>query len=372
MRPKNPPLSVVLPCLNEEETIEVCIKKIQNSFKKLKIEGEIIVADNGSIDNSIKICQKNKVRLVHVKIKGYGSALKSGIEKTKNNFVLIADADDSYDLNDIKKFYIPLKQGYDLVQGCRFKKGGGNIQKKAMPFSHQYIGNPFFSWLLKKFIGSPFNDVNCGMRSFNKKKFNKLFHFSNGMTFAIENLIRFILANAKLKEVPVTLYRDGRVKNKSHLKTINDGIKTLKLLILFIPKKIFSFFSLILIFIAIFKVIQISLFGADMSSQLANIFVFLLLGLQIYLFGIYVSLLRKKINLSNDDNIYEFFNYFTLEKSFLLSLLILISGFFIFIQSTYLYLFKELIFVFLFAISSIIFINSMLISLLELVEDKKI
>ena len=106
MRSKKISLSVVLPCLNEEETIEVCIKKIQNSFKKLKIAGEIVIADNGSTDNSIKICQRNKVRLVHAKIKGYGSALKSGIEKTKSNFVLIADADDSYDLSDIKKFYI--------------------------------------------------------------------------------------------------------------------------------------------------------------------------------------------------------------------------------------------------------------------------
>ena len=121
-------LSIVISCLNEDETIELCINKAKNSFKRLKIVGEIVVADNGSIDNSVKICKRNKVKLVNVKVKGYGSALKAGIKKAKSNFFLIADADNSYDLDDIEKFYIPLKKGYHLVQGCRFKKkGGGGI-----------------------------------------------------------------------------------------------------------------------------------------------------------------------------------------------------------------------------------------------------
>jgi glycosyltransferase involved in cell wall biosynthesis len=365
-------LSVVMPCLNEDETIELCINKAKNSFKKLKIVGEVVVSDNGSTDNSIKICKRNKVRLVHVKVKGYGSALKAGIKKAKSNFVLIADADNSYDLDDIEKFYTPLKKGYHLVQGCRFKQGGGNIQDNAMPFTHKYIGNPIFTWLLKKLIGSPFNDVYCGMRSFDKKKFEEMYHFSNGMTFAIENLIRFISAKAKLKEVPVTLYKDGRIKNKSHLKTISDGLKTLKLIILFTPTRIFNIFSAILIFATCFNIIEILSSTDNLLIKINYVFILLPLALQIFFFGVYAALLRKKINLSNDDKIFNFFKHFNLGRSFILSVLILILGLLFLIQSKYLYTIKYSLFLFLSAISVIIFINSMLISLLELIEDKKI
>jgi glycosyltransferase involved in cell wall biosynthesis len=365
-------LSVVIPCLNEDETIEICIKKAKNSFKKLKIVGEVVVSDNGSTDNSIKICKRNKVTLVHVKEKGYGSALKAGIKKSKSNFILIADADNSYDLNDIKKFYVALKKGYHLVQGCRFKKGGGSIQYNAMPFTHKYIGNPMFTWLLKKLIGSPFNDVYCGIRAFDKRKFEKMYHFSNGMTFAIENLIRFISAKAKLKEVPVILYKDGRIKKKSHLKTISDGLKTLKLIILFIPARIFNFFSFILISIVVYKIVEIFLMRDSLLIKINDIFILLPLALQIFFFGIYTALLRKKINLSNDEKIFNFFKYFNLGRSFILSFLILTLGLLFLIQSKYLYLIKFSIFLFLSSISIIIFINSILISLLELVEEKKI
>ena len=365
-------LSVVIPCLNEDETIEVCINKAKNSFKKLKIVGEVVVADNGSTDDSIKICKKNKVRLIHIKNKGYGAALKGGIKKAKSNFVLIADADNSYDLNDIKKFYMPLKEGYDLVQGCRFKKGGGNIRENAMPFTHKYIGNPMFTWLLKKLVGSPFNDVYCGMRSFNKIKFKKLYHFSDGMTFAIENLIRFIFAKAKLKEVPVTLYKDGRLKKKSHLKTISDGLKTLKLIVLFIPANFFYFFSFILIFFAVLEIKEILLMSNNLLLKINNIFILLLLALQIFFFAIYIALLRKKINLSKDDKISILFERFNLGMSFVLSFLILSLGLLFLIQSKYFYSIKYSIFLFLSFISLIIFINSILISLLELIQDKKI
>jgi glycosyltransferase involved in cell wall biosynthesis len=364
-------LSVVIPCLNEDETIELCINKAKNSFKKLKIVGEVVVADNGSTDNSVKICKRNKVKLVNVKVKGYGSALKAGIKKAKSNFVLIADADNSYDLNDIEKFYVPLKKGYQLVQGCRFRGGGGNIQYNAMPFTHKYIGNPIFTWLLKKTIGSPFNDVYCGMRSFDKRIFKKLYHYSNGMTFAVENLIRFIFAKVKIKEVPVTLYKDSRVKNKSHLNTIRDGLKTLKLIILFTPAKIFYILSFILILVVVFNIVEILLISDSLLIKINNIFILAPLALQLFFFGIYTALLKKKINLSNDDKILKFFKYFDLGKALTFSFLIFTVGILFLAQSKYLYLIKYSIFLFLTSISVIIFINCMLISLLELIENKK-
>ena len=142
-------ISVVLPCLNESETVGTCIKKARKQIKKLKIKGEIIVADNGSNDGSIEIAKKLGAKVINVKDKGYGNVLRVGIKKSKGKFILIADADDSYNLNDLPRFYKKIKKGYDIIQGCRLPRGGGQIKSGAMPITHRYIGNPIFSFLTK-------------------------------------------------------------------------------------------------------------------------------------------------------------------------------------------------------------------------------
>ena len=213
-------LSVVIPCLNESETIELCISKCKKSIKDMGVEAEIIIADNGSTDGSIDIAKSLGAIVVNVEGKGYGSALIGGIKKAKGKYIIMADADDSYDFSKISEFFLKLEEGYDIVQGCRFPIGGGKIEEKAMPVSHKYFGNPFFSMLSKLFFSLPFNDVYCGYRGFNRLKFLELNHFSNGMVFALENLIKFKVSGAKCAEIPVTLHKDGRKKKQKPPKYI--------------------------------------------------------------------------------------------------------------------------------------------------------
>ena len=157
-------LSVVLPCLNEENSIEICIKKIKDVFEKEKIDGEIIVVDNGSTDRSVEIVKKyNDVKLLFEPQKGYGSALRCGIENAQGEYIIMGDADNTYDFYEIPKFLEKLKEGYDLVIGSRFK---GKILKGAMSFSHRYIGNPILTEMLKIFFGGNISDAHCGLRGF--------------------------------------------------------------------------------------------------------------------------------------------------------------------------------------------------------------
>ena len=152
-------LSVVIPCLNESETLAICIEKAKKQIEKLNLNAEIIISDNGSTDGSQAIAIKNGAKVSPCEIKGYGSAVINGIKNSKGKFILIADGDDSYNFNDLPKFYGKINQGYDLVQGCRMPVGGGKIEKGAMPLSHRIIGNPFFSKLVKIFYNVQFNDV---------------------------------------------------------------------------------------------------------------------------------------------------------------------------------------------------------------------
>ena len=164
-------LSIVIPCLNEEESLPFCLKKIFKVLKseKLQNKSEVIVVDNGSTDNSVKIAKKYNTKIIYSE-KGYGNALKKGIESAKGKYVAFADADDSYNFLELPKFIKKAKLGYEVIQGNRFEKYGGKIKNNAMPFSHRYFGNPFLSFLTKKFFKIKFNDVFCGFRMFKKKK----------------------------------------------------------------------------------------------------------------------------------------------------------------------------------------------------------
>src|SRR5688572_2645474 len=155
-------LSIVMPCLNEADTIGACIQKAREAVAQAGITGEIIVADNGSTDDSIRIADRLGARIVHVPERGYGSALMGGIQAARGRFILMGDADDSYDFNEVPRFVSKLREGYDLVMGCRLSSGGGQVMPKAMPFLHRWWGNPMFSWLARVWFRSPFNDVHCG------------------------------------------------------------------------------------------------------------------------------------------------------------------------------------------------------------------
>ena len=179
-----------MPCLNEADTLGTCITKARRALEQAGLAGEIIVADNGSTDGSREIAQQLQGRLIDVPAKGYGNALMGGIAAARGRFVIMGDADDSYDFGEIPKFVNKLRQGYDLVQGCRLPAGGGTVSAGAMPLSHRWIGNPMFSALGRSWFHAPVHDIYCGMRGFTKELYERIGQRCSGMEFATEMIIR--------------------------------------------------------------------------------------------------------------------------------------------------------------------------------------
>jgi glycosyltransferase involved in cell wall biosynthesis len=244
-------LSIVMPCLNEADTLALCIEKAQQALSSSAIVGEIIVADNGSSDESPAIASHLGARVVHVTTKGYGSALMGGIATAKGKYIIMGDADDSYDFLEIPKFLERLRQGYDLVQGCRLPAGGGRIMPGAMPFLHRWWGNPMFSFMAQRWFHAPIHDVYCGLRGFTRVLYDQLNLRCTGMEFATEMIIKASLYRKKISEVPITLHRDGRTSHTPHLKTYRDGWRTLRFLLIYSPRWLFYLPGLFLIAIGI-------------------------------------------------------------------------------------------------------------------------
>tara|TARA_E500000178_G_scaffold77692_1_gene75743 strand:+ start:2485 stop:3609 length:1125 start_codon:yes stop_codon:yes gene_type:complete len=367
-------LSIVIPCLNEEDTVGLCIDKAFSNLKKLKITGEVILSDNGSFDNSVSIAQTKGAKIVNVKNKGYGAALKAGIEKSKGKYILFADADNSYDFNQIDKFYEELKKGNDLVQGCRLESGGGKIEKGAMPFSHRYFGTPLLSFVARLFYKLPFKDIFCGMRAFKRETYLKSTHISDGMVFAIENLIKLKNFGNNVKEVPINFYKDGRVNTKNHLSTINDGLRSLKLLLIFCPKYIYFIPSAILFFLSLFFISETNLNLQSDEESTYNYFKFILtffLSYQLFMFGLFSSYLSNELGFVDQKINKNPLKYFKLQISLFLSFVLLIIGFLIyFYQITFLTINSNLISIFFIFFSIINIFNSLLVSLVELIAKK--
>ena len=224
MKSKNPELSVILPCRNEEAALESCITQIKKTIKKHNINAEIIVSDS-STDSSPKIAKQNKVKLIKHDKEGYGIAYLEGFKHTKGKYLFMADADGSYDFNEIPKFLNQLKNGHDLIIGNRFK---GKIEKKAMPFHHRYIGNPILSFILRIFFKTKVHDIHSGMRAISQKALKKLNLKTTGMEFASEMIIRASQQNLKIKEIPINYYKR---KGNSKLRSLADGWRHIKLTI---------------------------------------------------------------------------------------------------------------------------------------------
>ena len=232
-------VSVVIPCLNEAETLGRCIEKASQALREHRVAGEIVVADNGSTDLSRTVAERHGARVIAVREPGYGNALMAGIGAAQGCFVIIGDADDSYDFREIPKLITKLREGFDLVQGCRLPAGGGSIRPGAMPFLHRWIGNPFFSLLARKWFHAPINDVYCGLRGFTKTMYQRLDLRCTGMEFATEMIIKASLRGERIAEVPITLHRDGRTIHAPHLKTFRDGWRTFRYFLLCSPRWLF-------------------------------------------------------------------------------------------------------------------------------------
>jgi len=374
-------LSVVIPCLNEEETIGICLKKATTTLEDKQIDYEIIVADNGSIDNSINIALSfSNVKVISVKKKGYGIALKTGIAHAQGKYILMADADDSYDFGDVMKFINKIRSGYQLVQGCRFPSGGGTIMEGAMPISHKIFGNPFLSKVAQVIYDIPFKDIYCGMRCFEKEIYLRKNYFSDGMTFAVENLIKLYNSGAKCAEVPIILYKDGRIKNKSHLKTMSDGLRTLKLLLICSPKWLYFYPSFFLLIFALNESYNFILNYHHTKNleiieyiKATKVIAILMLSLQIFSLGVFTSLVSYQIGLQKKNILVKMASFFNL-KSFIsitfiatISVIWFISSGILTIDENFKYfvIFNSII-IFIF-----LFFNALFISLLELVKFEK-
>ena len=292
--PATPEVSVVMPCLNEADTLETCIDKAQRTLQAHGIQGEIIVADNGSTDGSREIAVRKKARLVPVAAKGYGNALMGGIAAAHGKFIIMADADDSYDFREIPSFVKELRQGCDLVQGCRLPAGGGKVLPGAMPFLHRWWGNPMFSAMVRRMFQAPVHDVYCGMRGFTRELYQRLNLRCTGMEFAVEMIIKASLGGEKIAETPITLHPDGRKAHAPHLKTFRDGWRTLRFLLMYSPRWLFLFPGLLLVLLGLLgyglampgvKVLGV---GFDAHTLLfASLAV--LLGYQSVLFGVFAK-----------------------------------------------------------------------------------
>jgi glycosyltransferase involved in cell wall biosynthesis len=231
-------LSIVMPCLNEAETLAICIRKAADALRGEGIEGEIVIADNGSTDGSQEIAVREGARVIDVTEKGYGNALRAGIEAARGPWVLMGDADDSYDFSRIRPFVERLREGHELVMGCRLPTGGGTIMKGAMPWKHRWIGNPALTFIGRLFFNSPAHDFHCGLRAFTKEAYGRLRLQTTGMEFASEMVIRATLEGMKIAEVPITLHPDGRSR-APHLRSWRDGWRHLRFMLLFSPRWLF-------------------------------------------------------------------------------------------------------------------------------------
>lgn len=228
-------VSVVIPCLNEVKSIGTCVGKALDAFKAAGLCGEVVVADNGSTDGSVDLAEKLGARVVDVPARGYGSALRAGIAAARGRFIIMGDADDSYDFAEVPRFVEMWRQGYDVVMGNRFR---GEIKRGAMPWHHKYIGNPGLSWVLNLFFHAGIGDSHCGMRGFTRAIYDQMDLRSTGMEFASEFVIKAAQLRARITEIPITLWPDKRGR-PPHLRSFRDGWRHLRFMLLYAPNWLF-------------------------------------------------------------------------------------------------------------------------------------
>ncbi len=224
-------LTILMPCLNEAETLAICIRKAKKFLSENNIDGEVLISDNGSTDGSQDIAKAEGARVVSTDIKGYGSALINGTKNAYGKYVIMGDADDSYDFLHLMPFVEKLREGYDLVMGDRF---AGGIEEGAMPWSHKYIGNPVLSFIGRLFYKSKIRDFHCGLRGYNRESMLNLHLQTTGMEYASEMVVKSELNGLKIAEVPTTLSKDGRSR-PPHLRSFRDGWRHLKFLLMYAP-----------------------------------------------------------------------------------------------------------------------------------------
>lgn len=320
-------LTILMPCLNEAKTIATCIAKAQKSLRENNIDGEVLIADNGSTDGSQEIAKKCGARVIDVEVKGYGSALIEGTKSAYGKYIIMGDSDDSYDFSNIMPFLEKLREGYDLVMGNRFK---GGIEKGAMPWSHRYIGTPILSFLGRLFYKSKISDFNCGMRGYKRKSILKLDLKTTGMEYASEMIVQATLNKLKITEVPTTLKKDGRDR-PPHLKSFRDGWRHLKFLLIYSPKHMFLLPGLLLIIFGILGMIVTNLHIESVNLGVHTMLysgAAIVIGFQTIIFFILAKVYAINSGMHpKDDKVINTLKEITLEKGVILGILFIIIGF---------------------------------------------
>jgi glycosyltransferase involved in cell wall biosynthesis len=322
-------LTVVMPCLNEAETLAVCVDKALAALRDNAIAGEVVVADNGSTDGSQQIALDHGARVVPVPVRGYGAALNAGILAARGQYVLMADADDSYEFAHIPRFLAELRNHADLVMGNRFR---GGIGPKAMPPLHRYLGNPVLSFLGRTLFRAPIGDFHCGIRAFSVDAYRQLDLRTTGMEFASEMVVKSALLGQRIAEVPTTLKKDGRSR-PPHLKTWRDGWRHLRFLLMYSPRWLFLFPGLALMVAGL--ALMAWLLPAERPLGHVNLGVdtlayaaaAVLLGFQLVFFGVAAKVFATTEGLLPDDPSFNrWFRYITLETGLAAGVLLVLLG----------------------------------------------
>jgi len=322
-------ISVVMPCLNEKATVGTCVKKALGAMQQHGIRGEVIVADNGSTDGSQQIAMEHGARVVPIETRGYGSALRGGIAAARGRFVLMGDADDSYDFTQVHLFVNKLREGYDLVMGNRFK---GGILPGAMPALHKYLGNPVLTAVARLFFKAPIGDIYCGLRAFRREAIEQLGLRTQGMEYANEMVVKATIFGLRITEIPTTLSPDGRDR-PPHLRTWRDGWRTLRFLLLYSPRWLFLYPGVVLLVLGLTVgalllpgPFMIGKVGFDVDTLLFAA-MSVLIGFQSIVFAVFTKLFGITEGLVPEDSrLTWLFRYITLEVGLLVGILLVLVG----------------------------------------------
>ncbi len=325
-------LTILMPCLNEAETIARCVASARTGLERSGVPGEILVADNGSTDGSQAIAEKLGARVVTIEKKGYGNALRGGIAAARGEWIIMGDADDSYDFGESDRFVKKFQEGYELVMGCRLPAGGGTILPGAMPWKNRWIGNPVLSFIGRLFFKCPAHDFHSGLRGFTKTGFEKMDLKTTGMELASEMVIKATLKNLRMAEVPVTLRPDGRSR-PPHLKPWRDGWRHLRFMLLYSPRWLFLMPGLLLlalgvIFSAALAVQDIKIGAVHLDvGTLTMACMAAVIGFQLVAFAFFTKVFAIAEGLLPEDaKLANAFKIFTLEKGIVAGGLVALAG----------------------------------------------
>lgn len=332
-------LTIVMPCLNEAETLARCIEKALAGIAAAGVTGEVLIADNGSTDGSIEIAERLGARVERVTAKGYGNALRGGIAAARGRWIIMGDSDDSYDFSNIKGFVDKLREGYDLVMGCRLPNGGGTINPGAMPWKNRWIGNPSLSFLGRLFFKTPIHDFHCGMRGFSADGYRRMDLKTTGMEFASEMVMKATIKGLRITEVPITLFKDGR-NRPPHLKPWRDGWRHLRFMLIYSPKWLFLLPGTLLFLtgaaglgVLSFSPVQIGRIHLDVGAQLSA-GLWMVLGAQFISLAFFTKVFAVNEGLLNADTGFtSLIRRFTLERGLIVGLLTALIGIGLFLRA---------------------------------------